>query len=249
MQATHRVRQGESLYAIARKHHTTVEALQAANGIADPNLIQAGATLRIVPPPTAAVAVAPDQATLERPRGNALSQLGLPAGPPTQASPPLPDTDARPAQPPSVAAGARAPAQADAAEETQANLSPADKEALVRAIAAEARGETPAVWAAMAQTIINYARFKGESIPQLVRSSYLSSNHDGNRVYYQMPLDRIPNREGIEAAVEQGARGDSAVGEKHIFFHDTSISTPWYGTQPVRLGRMVFYAPKPGVQV
>jgi soluble lytic murein transglycosylase-like protein len=44
---TYRVRPGDSLSAIARRHRTTVDALVARNGIADPNRIRAGAVLTV----------------------------------------------------------------------------------------------------------------------------------------------------------------------------------------------------------
>ena len=43
----HIVRWGENLYRIARYYGTTVEAIAAANGIANPNRIYAGQRLRI----------------------------------------------------------------------------------------------------------------------------------------------------------------------------------------------------------
>ena len=44
---THVVRSGETLGSIAQRNGTTVQALVDANGIADPNLIMAGTTLKI----------------------------------------------------------------------------------------------------------------------------------------------------------------------------------------------------------
>src|SRR5579863_8760480 len=46
------VRPGDTLSAIAVRYHTTVAALAAANGITNPNLVFAGATIA-VPAPTA----------------------------------------------------------------------------------------------------------------------------------------------------------------------------------------------------
>ncbi|MEB3195906.1 MAG: hypothetical protein VKP62_01765 [Candidatus Sericytochromatia bacterium] len=122
-------------------------------------------------------------------------------------------------------------------------LTPPEREALIRAVAAEARGESPAVWAGVAQTIINYARVNGQSIPRLVRSSYLSSNYDGNRRYFTMPLGQIPNLDGIQAAVDAAAEGRSPVGSRRIHFHDISITMPWFGkpSSALRMGRMVFF--------
>jgi LysM repeat protein len=48
------IKSGDTLGAIAASHNTTVAALAAANGISNPNLIQAGATLKI---PTASAPV------------------------------------------------------------------------------------------------------------------------------------------------------------------------------------------------
>ncbi|HXQ90107.1 MAG TPA: LysM peptidoglycan-binding domain-containing protein [Acidimicrobiales bacterium] len=60
--ATTTVRPGDTLSAIALRYHTTVAALAAANDIADPNRILAGATIE-VPAPAPAAAVAPVAAT------------------------------------------------------------------------------------------------------------------------------------------------------------------------------------------
>lgn len=44
---TYTVKKGDTLYAIALKHKTTVEALVASNGIKDKNLIHIGQVLTI----------------------------------------------------------------------------------------------------------------------------------------------------------------------------------------------------------
>lgn len=125
-------------------------------------------------------------------------------------------------------------------------LSARDTEALIRAVAAEARGESPEVWVAVAQTIINYARQYGQSISSLVRSSYLSSNYDHNQVYFTMPLSQIPGVDGMEGAVHHAALGRSPIGSRRVHFHDVSISTPWFGNPATatRIGRMVFFEPR-----
>lgn len=48
--ATHVVRQGETLGAIASRHRTTVAALARTNGLADPDRLRVGQTLRIGAP-------------------------------------------------------------------------------------------------------------------------------------------------------------------------------------------------------
>lgn len=45
--STYRIRSGDTLSGIAARYRTTVAALASANGIRNPNLIRAGATLRI----------------------------------------------------------------------------------------------------------------------------------------------------------------------------------------------------------
>lgn len=136
-------------------------------------------------------------------------------------------------------------ARAAKAKPVKAGRPASDTEALVRAVAAEARGEGPAVWAAVAQTIINYARRSGRAIHRVVRSSYLSSNFDRNRPYYTMPLSRIPKLEGIRQAVAVAQAGQSPVGGR-THFHDVSIDTPKWGDRDSRMpiGRMVFFDPK-----
>jgi hypothetical protein len=222
MAQTYRIRPGDTLSHIALRHKTTVEALAKANGLKNPDAITAGASL-IIPigdifEPRATEPVAPHR----RPK----------SGTPAQ---PVPKPGPRPAslQPDNATLNA------------VPGLSARDTDALIRAVAAEARGESPAVWAAVAQTIINYSRQYGTSIARLTRTSYLSSNYDGNRVYYSMPLSRIPNLDGIRSAVRIAARGASPIGNR-IHFHDNSIRTPAYGDRrsAVFIGNMIFYNPR-----
>ncbi len=50
-QNTHTVQPGETLYRIAQRYHTTVEALQVLNNISDPTRLQVGQVLRLDGPP------------------------------------------------------------------------------------------------------------------------------------------------------------------------------------------------------
>ncbi len=212
---TYVIKPGDTLETIADKHGASVRELMDTNGLRNPNLIRAGATLRI-PVRHTTEPVAPDAAPVPRPR---------PDGP-------------RPAP--------RRPLGSDTVSLSSApGLSARDTEALIRAVAAEARGESAAVWTGVAQTIINYSRRNNQPIHRLVRTSYLSSNFDGNRKFYHMPLSRIPNLDGIRAAVNAAARGESPIGDR-IHFHDDSIRTPWFGDRSTRhkIGPMVFFNPK-----
>lgn len=219
MAETYRIRPGDTLSHIALRHKTTVAELVRANGLDNANAIRAGANLIIptgdVYEPRATEPVAP------RRRPDADAPVPLPR--------PRPEGLGRDNVTLSAAPG----------------LSARDTDALIRAVAAEARGESPEAWAAVAQTIINYARQNGASISRLTRTSYLSSNFDGNRRFYTMPLSRIPNLEGIRAAVRVAAQGGSPIGDR-IHFHDRSIHTPSYGDRrtTMRIGNMVFYNPK-----
>ena len=58
--ATHVVQPGENLARIASRNGTTVAAIVAANGLADPNLVVAGSRL-VVPPPHALVPQGPKE--------------------------------------------------------------------------------------------------------------------------------------------------------------------------------------------
>jgi LysM repeat protein len=58
--STYKVRPGDTLSTIAHRHHTTVAALAAANGIVDANRIRAGQVLKLAQPnPQAASATSP----------------------------------------------------------------------------------------------------------------------------------------------------------------------------------------------
>lgn len=160
-------------------------------------------------------------------------------------APVLPDAGPVPSPRPRPERPRRPEGQDTVSLSTAPGLSARDTEALIRAVAAEARGESPEVWKGVAQTIINYARENNQQIHRLVRTSYLSSNFDGNRRYYTMPLSRIPNLAGIREAVNGAARGESPIGNR-IHFHDDSIRTPWFGDRSTRfkIGPMVFFNPK-----
>ena len=218
---TYVIKPGDTLEAIADRHGASVRELMDTNGLRNPNLIHAGDTLRITVRRTTEP-VAPDAAPVPRPT--------LPDGDRAPRPRPRPD---RPLGTDTVALS------------TAPGLSARDTEALIRAVAAEARGESPAVWTGVAQTIINYARRNNQQIHRLTRTSYLSSNFDGNRRFYTMPLSRIPNLQGIREAVNAAARGESSIGNR-IHFHDDSIRTPWFGDRSTRhkIGPMVFFNPK-----
>lgn len=221
----HVVRAGESVWAIAQRHGTTVQEIARANGLRDASLIHPGQVLKL---PT----MAQDSAQFSPSAQGAWSINLTPGAAPAPAPAPRPQT--RPAPAPST----QDPGNIG-------SLSRRDFEALVRAVAAEARGESPQAWEAVAQTIINYAQRNDKSIHRLVRSSYLSSNFDGNRRYYTMPYGQIPNLQGIEAAVRRAAQPGSIVGDR-MHFHDTSIRTPSFGDRSTRMqiGDLVFYDPK-----
>jgi spore germination cell wall hydrolase CwlJ-like protein len=121
------------------------------------------------------------------------------------------------------------------------HLTDAEIDLLTRGVAAEARGESPEVWTAVAQACINHARKTGRSIRSVVRSSYLSSNYDGNKVYYTRAPGRIPNWSRMREAVLDAAEGKSRIGNRDHFY-DTSIRMPSWGARNTRvqIGDMVF---------
>lgn len=137
--------------------------------------------------------------------------------------------------------GAHHPAKPAQAPAKKGGLSAQDAEALTRAVAAEARGEKPEVWTAVAQTILNYARQHHTSVRRLVRSSFLSSNFDHNRRFYTMATKRIPRFADIRKAVTDAAAGKSPIGKRSHFIDD-SIAIPKWGdkSSAVRIGRMIF---------
>lgn len=130
------------------------------------------------------------------------------------------------------------PAQAPA---KKGGLSAQDAEALTRAVAAEARGEKPEVWTAVAQAILNDAKQTHTPVHRLVRSSFLSSNFDHNRRFYTMAAKRIPRFSDIRKAVAAAAAGKSPIGKRSHFIDD-SIAVPKWGDKgsAVRIGRMIF---------
>ncbi|MDB5101061.1 MAG: hypothetical protein JWM80_5482 [Cyanobacteria bacterium RYN_339] len=212
-----RVRVGQSLSTIALRYNTTVDAIMAANPtIQNKDMIHIGDRLDI-----------PGRDD----RIAHVRNVPLPIPRPTDIDGPKPVSPARPPVAPT----------APTAPRNLANLSEADIQALTRAVAAEARGESPAVWEAVAQTIINYSRQTGMSIPRLVRTSYLSSNFDGNRHFYTMAMGRIPNHDAIRRAVLGAADYKSPVGRRSHFY-DTSIGMPSWGDRHsrVQVGHVVF---------
>lgn len=80
---TYRVRPGDTLSRIARRHHTTVEALAARNGIADPHRIRAGTVLVVDGPTSPAwpeqLRAAPDRIALAPLFDAAARDHGVPA--------------------------------------------------------------------------------------------------------------------------------------------------------------------------
>lgn len=236
-----KVRIGQTVSNIAQRYHTTVDAIAQANNLANPNMIRIGQTLQIPDgkddPVTKVCPLLPDSLSIA-----SASDLpttinnGNPVGKPAANAPAANQA----ANNKRKVANSQAPTF-----QNKANLSQADIDSLVRAVAAEARGESPKVWAGVAQTIINYSKESGIPIPRLVRSSYLSSNYDGNRVFYRMAASRIPNHAGIRNAVLQAADYKSPVGNR-THFHDTSINTPSFGDRSTRvqIGHIVFYRGK-----
>ncbi len=76
------VRPGDTLWLLAARFGTTVQALAAANGIADPDLIYAGQTLRVVGPTAGTAAGAAPSAPVSAP------PPPPPPAPPAAAAPP-----------------------------------------------------------------------------------------------------------------------------------------------------------------
>ncbi|MCA9794417.1 MAG: cell wall hydrolase [Candidatus Eremiobacteraeota bacterium] len=118
------------------------------------------------------------------------------------------------------------------------------QELLARAIAAESRGESYDAQVAVAQTILNHAAKYKRGLPGLIRSSFLSSNYDGNRKFYTLRTSRIPNWQQYYRAAGDALAGRSQVGFNRVYFHDDSIGAPRYvnkGTA-LKLDNMIFYA-------
>jgi hypothetical protein len=137
--------------------------------------------------------------------------------------------------------GAKAHAQAAQAPAPKGGLSARDAEALTRAVAAEARGEKPEVWKAVAQAILNYAKQTHTPVHRLVRSSFLSSNFDGNRRFYTMATKHIARFGAMRQAVADAIAGKSPIGKRSHFIDD-SIGIPSWGDKhsAVKIGRMIF---------
>lgn len=87
---THTIVSGETLSGIAQKYGTTTQALAQLNGIADPNKIAAGATIKL-PAPAVATTPAPAPAPVAKP-----TPVATPTPTPT---PPTPAPQPTPAQP------------------------------------------------------------------------------------------------------------------------------------------------------
>lgn len=119
------------------------------------------------------------------------------------------------------------------------------RELLARAIAAEARGEPFEAKVGIAVTILNYARIHDRDLPRLIRSSYLSSNLDGNRRFYTMPASKIPNWKECLAAADVALTQGSRIGNRSHFVDDSIGPPPWVDARSaLKIGRMVFYRGK-----
>ncbi len=70
---THTVQRGDTLWAIARRYNTTINAIASANGIANPNLIYPGQVFRISGAAAQAPAAAARSHTVQR--GDTLSAI------------------------------------------------------------------------------------------------------------------------------------------------------------------------------
>jgi peptidoglycan hydrolase-like protein with peptidoglycan-binding domain len=119
------------------------------------------------------------------------------------------------------------------------------RELLARAIAAEARGEPFEAKVGIAVTILNYARIHDRNLPRLIRSSYLSSNFDGNRRFYTMPAMKISNWDECLAAADVALTQGSRIGSRSHFVDDSIGPPPWVDSNSgLKIGRMVFYRGK-----
>jgi len=121
------------------------------------------------------------------------------------------------------------------------------REILARAIAAEARGEPFDTQVAVAATILNYSRMHDVPVPKLVRSSYLSSNYDGNRRFYTMKTGKIPNWDELLRAADEALAGRSRIGNRSHFIDDSIGAPPWVDRKSgLKIGRMIFYRGRTG---
>lgn len=118
----------------------------------------------------------------------------------------------------------------------------AHQELLARAIAAEARGEPFEAKVGVAATILNYARMHDRKLPKLVRSGYLSSNYDGNRRFYTMPVSKISNWDECYRAAGEALAGRSRIGNRSHFIDDSIGPPVWVDPKSaLKIGRMIFY--------
>lgn len=118
----------------------------------------------------------------------------------------------------------------------------AHRELLARAIAAEARGEPFEAKVGVAAAILNYARMHDRDLPRLIRSGYLSSNYDGNRKFYTLPVSRIAGWEECYRAAGEALAGRSRIGNRSHFVDDRIGPPVWVDPKSaLKIGRMVFY--------
>ena len=225
------VRYGDTLDAIAHRYGTTPSAIAGLNGIRNLNRIYAGQHLTLPQPPVPAEKPAVPAKKPAVPVAKPAVPAPKPAAPPAQ---PLHALDTRhpsPARP--IAKPAAHPSSA---------LSAADIDALTRAVAAEARGESYPAWMGVAQTIINYSKINHIPVHRLVRSGYLEANSDGNVIFFHLPKLLVPHYDAIRSAVVAASQHQSPIGNRDHFI-DNSIPVPSWGNRrtAVRIDHMVFF--------
>ena len=121
----------------------------------------------------------------------------------------------------------------------------AELKLLARAIMAEARGESYETQVGVATAVVNYAVKNGVSLSKLIRSSYLSSNFDGNKKYYSLSISSMGKDLWMQtlkaATAAYNGEGYKLIGNRDHFY-DNSIKMPSWGnaSTKIKIGHMYF---------
>lgn len=222
---SHTVRRGDTLWALARKHGTTVAALARANGLRNPDQLQVGMQLKVPG-----------------------DRLELSAG--ARHSRPAVKPAAKPAAKPQVCQPAGRSWTAQDVEMLARALA-AEARSLITRFRRRGNVQDRNAVLAAGYVIARTARERNLSIADLLRqqplflSSWGMGDRQGNRdnfAQFFLPKERIAHYAELEAIAFEALAGKDPTGMDPNHFYDDSIAAPrWARTaQATKMGEFIF---------